>query len=104
MVSRDIKPQKHGEHVGMEGENYVVAVNDNEAYALNPAAYYIWTLCDGSRTVGDIIAKVADDLKLNVEDVEPPVETILEALSEAKLISVGEEPQVVRESEDRDQG
>ncbi len=93
MISHDIKPLKQGEYVGMEGENYVVALNENEAYALNTAAYYIWTLCDGNRTVGEIINKVASDLKLEVAEVESPVEAIIEALSEAKLIVISGEEQ-----------
>ncbi len=95
MISHEVKPLKQGEHVGMEGENYVVALGEDEAYALNPAAYYIWTLCDGNRTVNDIINKVADDLKLEASEVESPVEAIIEALSEAKLVVISgqvEEP------------
>ncbi len=88
MISRDMKPLKQGEHVGMEGENYIVALSEDEAFALNPAAYYIWTLCDGTRTVGDIINKTADDLKLDASEVESPVEAIIEALLEAKLVVV----------------
>lgn len=104
MISHDIKPLKQGEHVGMEGENYVVALSEDEAYALNPAAYYIWTLCDGNRTVGDIIDKVASDLKLEVSEVESPVEAILEALSEAKLVVIpGEEEAQEQGSEEQEE-
>jgi methyltransferase-like protein len=87
-----MKPLRQGEHVGMEGENYIIAISEEEAYALNPAAYYIWTLCDGTRTVDEIISKVANDLKLDVSEVESPVEAILEALSQAKLVVFGETP------------
>jgi|GEM_PF-925377 Coenzyme PQQ synthesis protein D (PqqD). len=90
MISHDMKPLRQGEHVGMEGENYIIAISEEEAYALNPAAYYIWTLCDGVRTVDEIISKVANDLKLDVSEVESPVEAILEALSQAKLVVFGE--------------
>jgi hypothetical protein len=90
MISHDMKPLRQGEHVGMEGENYIIAISEEEAYALNPAAYYIWTLCDGARTVDEIISKVANDLKLDVSEVESPVKAILEALSQAKLVVFGE--------------
>lgn len=99
MISHDMKPLRQGEHVGMEGENYIVALSEEEAYALNPAAYYIWTLCDGVRTVNDIISKVASDLKLEVSEVESPVEAIIEALYQAKLVTIGETEEEQRETE-----
>lgn len=101
MISHDMRPIRQGEHVGMEGENYVIALSEEEAYALNPAAYYIWTLCDGVRTVDEIISKVASDLKLEVAEVESPVEAILEALSQAKLIVFKEEGQAPSSPEER---
>jgi hypothetical protein len=94
-----MKPLRQGEHVGMEGENYIVALSEEEAFALNPAAYYIWTLCDGTRTVSDIINKTADDLKLDASEVESPVEAIIEALLEAKLVVLSEQVQESRSEE-----
>ncbi|MDT7889167.1 MAG: PqqD family protein [Desulfurococcales archaeon] len=102
MISHDVKPLRQGEHIGMEGENYVIALSEEEAYALNPAAYYIWTLCDGVRTVSEIIGKVASDLKLEVSEVESPVEAILEALSQAKLIVLGETESLSSAEEEHD--
>lgn len=99
MISHNMKPLRQGEHVGMEGENYIIALSEEEAYALNPAAYYIWTLCDGVRTVDDIISKVASDLKLDVSEVESPVEAIIEALFQAKLVTTGEAGEEQRDTE-----
>jgi len=107
VISHDMKPTRQGEHVGMEGENYVIALSEEEAYALNPAAYYIWTLCDGVRTVDEIINKVASDLKLEVAEVESPVEAILDALSQAKLIVFrreGQAPSSPEEQVSREEG
>ncbi len=87
------KPIKQGKSVGMEGEDYIVALNDKDAYLLNPAAYYIWSLCDGNRSVSDIITKVSEELMLSKEDVETPVIDILKALSENNLIVFSETSQ-----------
>jgi hypothetical protein len=87
-IDLNSKPVKQGKSVGMEGEDYIVALNDKDAYLLNPAAYYIWSLCDGNRSVEDIIAKVSEELMLSKEDVETPVIDILKALSENNLVVV----------------
>lgn len=64
----DRKPVKHGTDVGLSGEEYIVSLGEDKVYALAPAAYYIWSLCDGVRSVGDILEKVKIDLKESGEE------------------------------------
>ncbi|MEL9929454.1 MAG: PqqD family protein [Sulfolobales archaeon] len=87
MIDEAKKLIKKGDLVGSDGNNFVVALSDEEVYSLDPAAYYIWSLCDGSRTVGDIIQKASEDLSLNKEEIREPIINILEVLLKANLLA-----------------
>ncbi|MEZ0290244.1 MAG: PqqD family protein, partial [Sulfolobales archaeon] len=63
MIERSSKYVRKGDFVGSDGTNFIVALSEEEVYSLDAAAYYIWSLCDGSRTVSDIIIKASEDLK-----------------------------------------
>ncbi|MEM2006624.1 MAG: PqqD family protein [Sulfolobales archaeon] len=89
----DRKPVKHGTDVGLSGEEYIVSLGEDKVFALAPAAYYIWNLCDGLRSVGDILEKVKSDLKESGEEGLEEVELkqilamVLSELNSVGLIS-----------------
>ncbi|MCX8208789.1 MAG: PqqD family protein [Sulfolobales archaeon] len=62
------KPLRHGAEMGVSGEEYIVSLGEDRVFALAPAAYYIWSLCDGVRSVEDILEKVESDLKEGGEE------------------------------------
>lgn len=62
------KPVRQGTEIGLSGEEYIVSLGEEKVFALAPAAYYIWSLCDGVRSVGDILEKVRADLKESGEE------------------------------------
>ncbi len=64
----DRKPLKQGTDVGLSGEEYIVSLGEDKVFALAPAAYYVWSLCDGVRSVRDILDKVRSDLKESGEE------------------------------------
>lgn len=84
------KPTKQGTEVGLSGEEYIVSLGEDRVYALAPAAYYIWSLCDGTRSVGDILERVKADLKESGEEglEESELKQIL-AMVLSELNSVG---------------
>lgn len=89
----DRKPVKQGADVGLSGEEYIVSLGEDKVFALAPAAYYIWNLCDGLRSVGDILEKVKSDLKESGEEGLEEVELkqilamVLSELNSVGLIS-----------------
>lgn len=62
------KPVRQGTELGLSGEEYIVSLGEEKVFALAPAAYYIWSLCDGARSVNDIFEKVKADLKESGEE------------------------------------
>ncbi len=70
----DRKPVKQGVDMGASGEEYIVSLGEDRVFALAPAAYYIWNLCDGVRSVKDILEKVRSDLRESGEEELEEVE------------------------------
>ncbi|MCI4456553.1 MAG: PqqD family protein [Desulfurococcaceae archaeon] len=86
MIDLGSRFMKQGEFVGSDGENFIVELSEENVYSLDAAAYYVWALCDGSKTVDDIIKRLVEDLGLERSEIEQPVISIIEALLKAELI------------------
>src|SRR5215510_2661113 len=84
MIPQTVPKQAFGFFVEeMEGENLLYRLGSHKAIHLNDTATVIWKLCDGSRTVQDII-----DL---IEKEYPGSETAVAAdVREAIALLVGE--------------
>jgi len=77
---------KQGEELGVEQRGVLIALSDEKVYAVTPAAYYVWRLCDGALTVGDIVDNIVRETQLSREDVATAVKTILNQLLSAGLV------------------
>ena len=86
MIELTSKYIHQGDLLGSDGENFIVALSEQEVYSLDAAAYYIWSLCNGENTVGDIIKNVSSNFNLKESEIENPIKEIIRALLEAKLI------------------
>lgn len=86
---KDKKPKKVGELVDKseEGDNYIVKVSDDKIYELAPIAYYIWAMCDGNRSVNDIVTELSREANLDESQVRDPVVMVLDELEKASLIT-----------------
>lgn len=90
------KPVKKGISVGMEGENYIVALDENIAYTLTAGAFYVWSVCNGEKTVEELVNKLSEELSvdeetaMSVDELKEPVTVIIGQLLEAGLITFGE--------------
>ncbi len=80
------KPLRKGTPVGKGEEGYIVSLNDEHAYSLNPAAFYVWLLCDGELTVNEIIDKIAKSTGLERSELEEPVKYIVNELVKVNLL------------------
>ncbi|BDB98908.1 MAG: PqqD family protein [Saccharolobus sp.] len=86
---KDKRPKKVGELVDKseEGDNYIVKVSDDKIYELAPIAYYIWAMCDGNRSVNDIVTELSREANLDESQVRDPVVMVLDELEKASLIT-----------------
>ncbi len=92
---REFKPFREGNDLGFDGQNYLVALNENNVYALAVGAYYVWNLCKGERTVEELVKDITTELSnvsenkegINEEELKEPIAIILEQLAKVGLIS-----------------
>ncbi|MEM1620068.1 MAG: PqqD family protein [Fervidicoccaceae archaeon] len=77
---------KRGQSVGMTDENFVVALSDEDVYELSPAAYYIWELMEGDKTVEQVVARIVEELEMSPEELKEPVAAMVEKLAEVGLL------------------
>jgi len=89
MQSENIGEEKfvrNGTAVGKGEEGYIVSLDEEHAYSLNPAAFYVWLLCDGELTVNEIIDKIAKSTGLERSELEEPVKLIINELVKVSLL------------------
>ena len=87
---KDLKPQKIGEFIDKteDGEGYIVKVSEEKVYELAPIAYYVWELCDGEKTVEQIITQISTEANLPIDQVRDPILMVLDELQKNSLISM----------------
>jgi len=77
----------------MEGENLLYRLGAHKAIHLNDSATVIWKLCDGSRTVQDIIGLLEKEYPGSEAAVAADVGEAIELLvSEGALLEVSNVP------------
>mgnify|MGYP001772478639 CR=1 FL=1 len=87
---KGLKPQKIGEFLDKseDGEGYIVKVSEEKVYELAPIAYYVWELCDGEKTVEQIITQISTEANIPSEQVRDPILMVLDELQKNALISM----------------
>lgn len=85
-------PVKLGEG-GMESpDTYVVVLDQDKAYRMTAATFYVWYLCDGSKSCEEILDAISKETKIEPSELEKPLAEIFTALSEAGLIRFEDSP------------
>ncbi|MCQ4344212.1 MAG: PqqD family protein [Sulfolobales archaeon] len=84
------KPQKRGKVVDVleDQDSYVIQLDENKIFQVASIAYYIWEMCDGTKTVQEIVDEISKAANLSEAEVSGPVTQILEELSKAELIVI----------------
>ncbi|MEM4041168.1 MAG: PqqD family protein [Ignisphaera sp.] len=92
-MSKELKPRwnemyrKKGVEVGVDKDEFIVAVNEEKAYALAPIVYYIWSHCDGETSIGHIVEDIMSNVEgLDIDTVYNAVIDIVDRLVEAELL------------------
>jgi len=62
------------------------SIEGNSLWKLDYAAYNVWKVCDGKRTVDELVNDLAKEIAHKPEDVKPVVEKILNQLSELNFL------------------
>ena len=70
----DKKLTRKGSFVGQASENeYYVALSEDKVFALTAGAFYIWSQCDGDKTVKEIIENLSKEANIEYQELEKPV-------------------------------
>ncbi|MCY0868320.1 MAG: PqqD family protein [Desulfurococcus sp.] len=83
---KDSKPMRNGELIGEEDERFYVALGE-EVYELSPLAYYVWAMCDGEHTVGELAESISVNVGVELKEVIAPLVATLSQLHDAGLIN-----------------
>ncbi|MBW9141071.1 MAG: PqqD family protein [Candidatus Aramenus sp.] len=87
---KDVKPVRNGEVIDKseDGENYIIKLSEDKIYEVAPIAFYVWNMCDGEKTVSQIIEEISKEANIESSQIRDPIVTVLEQLKEASLISI----------------
>lgn len=72
------------------GEAFIMSLDTVRTFSLNETAARVWTLIDGTRTVGDIIDVIKDEYDVPSEVCESSINGIIEKLRGEHLIDFTE--------------
>ena len=73
--------------VELDGEAVIYDEDSTDLHLLNPTATVVFGMCDGTSTMQEISAEIADVFDVPVDQVEPEVRTLVRRLRRAKLLA-----------------
>jgi coenzyme PQQ biosynthesis protein PqqD len=88
MMNRECCPKRGEQVIAQKASNDLLLfnMNDGNYYSLNEIGGRVWELCDGNRSVSQVIAALAAEYDTSHEVVEKDVMELLEGLQSGKLI------------------
>lgn len=72
----------------LDTEALVVDVNAGTLYPLNSVAARIWELCDGARSVEDIVGELAREFDADEDVIRRDAERFIQDLTSARLVEI----------------
>ena len=76
----------------LDTEALVVDVTAGTLYPLNSVAARIWTLCDGARSMGEIVRTLASEFDADEDLIRRDAERFIDDLTTARLVEIGTDP------------
>jgi len=88
MINHESCPKRMDQVIAQKASNdwLLFNMNDGNYYSLNDVAGRIWQLCDGTRTVSQLVTAVAAEYDASTEILEKDIVELLEGLQNGKLI------------------
>jgi hypothetical protein len=83
-----IKPKVRGDLaiVELDGEAVIYDETDNSLHHLNPTATIVLSMCDGTSTIKDFSAEIADAFSMPADQIEQQVRSLLRDFRKQKLL------------------
>jgi hypothetical protein len=70
----------------VEGQTVLLDIQSGEYFALNDVGRSVWDLCDGSRTVAEVIEAMCSEYDVPAETASDDTGALLESLVGAGLV------------------
>lgn len=80
---------KHGDKILVQQVNdtmVLLSLDDGQYYALDEIGARVWELCDGTRSVSDVIATICQEYDAPAETVRADVLELLGELTDEKIL------------------
>jgi hypothetical protein len=89
MINRESCPRRMGQVIAQKASNDFLLFNmdDGNYYSLNDIGSRIWELCDGNRSVSQLVVAIAAEYDAPAGVLEQDIFELLEGLQNGKLIS-----------------
>jgi coenzyme PQQ biosynthesis protein PqqD len=89
MINRESCPKRGEQVIAQKAASEIVLLNmeDGNYYSLNEVGSRVWELCDGNRTVAQVVDLLAGEYEAPCEVLENDVVELLEHFRKGKLIS-----------------
>jgi hypothetical protein len=71
----------------VDGETVLLDLDSGMYFSLNDVGARIWELCDGTRTVGEIVASICEDYDAPEEVIRADVQELLGILTAEQLLA-----------------
>lgn len=73
-------------HRVIEGEAFVVSSRTGGVHLLNEVGTFIWSLLDGTNTLGDIAAAIMDEFEADNAVARADLEEFIEKMRKAEIV------------------
>jgi hypothetical protein len=92
MLRLDMYPVPHPQVAGrvIDGEAVIILSESNLVNVYNPVGSRVWELCDGTRTVDDVIDLIVSEYEVNRERAQADVVAFIEQLLVDRVLEMSE--------------
>jgi len=92
MLKLDMYPVPHPQVAGrvIDGEAVIILSESNLVNVYNPVGSRVWELCDGTRTVDDVINLIVSEYEVNRERAQTDVVAFIEQLLVDRVLEMSE--------------
>lgn len=89
MINLESCPKRGDQVIAQKAAHELLLLNmeDGNYYSLNEIGGRIWELCDGNRTVSQVVAALAAEYEAHYSTLESDVIELLEGFRKGKLIA-----------------
>lgn len=93
MIARERHPRRREQIITQQAAGTVILLNlaDGQYYSLIEVGGRMWDLCDGTRSMAEVVSVIGQEYEADAATVEADVVELLEELTNAQLLVEGDQ-------------